>query len=176
MSKADKNAGRYFENGEEKFAKPGEPGSGTTGVSLKAPEKEFPLQDILHVLTGKMLSSSGDFDAVFDLLGYMTGYRINNLNYGDALEAVRARILQQHPKLDDAEILKAEFDPEYLEHWLKKQFRAFGNDHAPLKALHPDEKQEFAERQQMLEDMRRGPKKKKTPVRNNSLLRVYEDD
>jgi hypothetical protein len=175
---------KYFDN--EDVVKPDDGSGGedvaeaATGPAIYFPKtkatvkgREFPLQDLIHVISGKMLSSSGTLDAIYDLLYFMTDYRVGPLEYGDALEACREGILEQYPKLDNDVIKKAEFVADQMDRWLKTRYREFGDDHAKLEKLHPAVRDAFRESMEEAAFQRRPPKKK-APT-NKNLVRMDDE-
>lgn len=96
--------------------------------SRKKRGKEFPLQNVLHVLTGKMLVR--DFDEIFAFMSYLTGIRkIDTVTYPLILEHCRAELVKQFPQLEHfTDPKNCEFDSEETEYWLSKQFKKHGTD------------------------------------------------
>lgn len=146
-----------------------------TPTMLKNPDKEFLLQDVLQIITGRMLSSSEDYDNIFDLMAYMLGHKIGTKQYPHGLEVCRKVLIEQHPQLED--YVGAEFDPEYFEVWLKKVYKALGlkSEFLPVKPASGEVKDQFRSDEEEAELMRTPPKKKKNPVTNSRLL-AFEDE
>lgn len=96
--------------------------------------KEFPLRDVLHVVTGVMLSK--DWDDAFALVCYMTGQKLSSTNkrhfkyveYPLAEPVCRANLLEQFP--DFKEYVGKRFDMENSEEdsqtWLEEVIRKHG--------------------------------------------------
>jgi hypothetical protein len=99
-----------------------------TNTPEKKRGKEYPLQCVLHVITGRMFVK--DYDDIFAFMGYVTGIRgLSQPLYPIVLEGVREELLRQLPEMEYfTKKENVEFEAEDLDYWLSKQFKKFGTD------------------------------------------------
>ena len=64
--------------------------------------REFDLGDVLTITTGRLVAAR-HIDAVYDLLGYMTGDTLWTHQLPRAADECRPRLLEQHPALAEVE-------------------------------------------------------------------------
>ena len=85
--------------------------------------RDFPLTDVLTVVTTRSLSANG-FDEMDAVLEHMTGIEMGHIQRAGALEMCKAELLRQHPQLQqvDATSLK----PSNWQEWLAAQHSALG--------------------------------------------------
>lgn len=142
---------------------------------LRAPSMEVLMQDVLHIITGRMLSSSEDYDSIFEVMQYMLDSRIDEHSYPRALTFCRKELIKQHPKL--AVYVTAEWDPAQTVRWLKKVYRELGlkSEYMKVVPCGEDDQDKFAEDEEEALLNRRPPRKRAKPKRVDSLLR-FEDD
>jgi hypothetical protein len=87
--------------------------------------RTFDLGDVLSVTTGRLVSRRG-VDAMYDLLGYMTGDTLWTHQLPRAWEECSPALLAQHPDLADVPV-PDEFDgEEHVWRWLAEQVTRYG--------------------------------------------------
>lgn len=86
--------------------------------------KKFPLNQVLIVLTGRLL---GKMSEVYEILNYMTGDKIYTHQIGRALEAAKPAILAQYPIL--ANVDENDYEAENWKEWLDKQYSLFPSEY-----------------------------------------------
>lgn len=125
----------------------------------KPNSQEFLCQDLLSVVLGKNLSSTGDYDAIFDLMKFLLGHRVTRTNYTRALPVCKAAILRQHPKLEKYE----DAQWERLDRWMRDTLREIGSDSLKLQRLSEEDRDAFREAEDDWAERIAPPKKAKTP-------------
>jgi hypothetical protein len=98
--------------------------------------REFGLDDILSVTTGRLLSRR-HMDGVYDILGYMAGGPVWTHQLPRLADVCRPEILRQHPQLADA-TLERELSEHQLHVWMEDQEARFGKT-LPIEKLATDE-------------------------------------
>lgn len=99
-------------------------------------DRRFPLDDILSVTTGRLLSRR-HMDGLYDLLNYMTGHDLFTHQLGRAADACAPALLAQHPQLADVQPPEG-LDTADLMAWLVEQERTHGET-LPVAPLPPSE-------------------------------------
>ncbi|MFE7727449.1 hypothetical protein ACFU5D_16840 [Streptomyces anthocyanicus] len=99
------------------------------------PTRDFALDDILTMTTGRLLSRR-HIDAVYDLANYMTGDNLMTHQLPRAADACGPALLEQHPQLRDAEP-PADLDATDLMAWIVNAEREHGET-LPVAPLPPE--------------------------------------
>jgi hypothetical protein len=97
--------------------------------------RDFTLDDILTVTTGRLLSRR-HMDGLYDLLGYMTGDNLMTHQLPRAADACAPALLDQHPHLRGVEP-PADIDPADLLAWIVNAEGEHGET-LPVTPLPPD--------------------------------------
>lgn len=103
--------------------------------------RPFHLGDILTVTTGKFVALRG-VEALYDLLGFMTGESPFTHQIPRVSEECAPRLLEQHPELADVrtppEWEQTDVTREDVEVWLAQQVARFGET-LPVTPMPPEE-------------------------------------
>ena len=90
-----------------------------------AEPRAFHLGDLLSVTTGRLVAPR-HIEAMYDLLGFMTGDNLFTHQLPRACDECAPALLEQHPDLKAVEV-PAEFaDASHVERWLAEQVARFG--------------------------------------------------
>lgn len=90
-----------------------------------AEERSFHLGDILSVTTGYLVSPRR-MDALYDLLGFMTGDTLFTHQLPRACDECAPVLLEQHPQLREVAVPEQFDGAEHVERWLAEQVARFG--------------------------------------------------
>lgn len=93
-------------------------------------KKEFPLADVLGVLTGKLL---GKIDGIYEVCQFMTGEPVWTHQLPRVCREITPGVLRQHPRLEPTIAEAGEVTPENVHALLSGWIARFG----PALALEP---------------------------------------
>lgn len=96
--------------------------------------RHYPLDDILTVTTGRLLSRR-HMDGLYDLLDYMTGDSLMTHQLPRAADACSPALLAQHPQLRDVQPPQ-DIDASDLLAWVTDAERTYGET-LPVAPLEP---------------------------------------
>jgi hypothetical protein len=109
--------------------------------------KQFHLGDILSITTGCLVSPRG-MDAVYEILGYMTGDTLWTHQLPRVAKECRPWLFRQHPQLEAVKV--DAMPPGEVEAWLADQVKAHG-EMLPVSPIPKDDHERKNPLQEMIE-------------------------
>lgn len=89
--------------------------------------RSFPLDEVLTITTGKLVARRR-MDAVYDVLGFLTGDQLFTHQLPRALDACLPAVLEQHPDLVEVTADGVPSDPELIWPWLDAMEDRYGKE------------------------------------------------